>query len=49
MKMPRVGAESFHADGQTDIKEPKIVLRTFANAPKNNTVLQKTDLFLSPD
>ena len=46
--MPPVGAESFHADGQTDIKEPIVVLRNFANAPKNNTAFPKTDLLLPP-
>jgi hypothetical protein len=32
MKMPPVGAELFHADRQTDIKEPIIDLRNFAKA-----------------
>lgn len=38
MKMLPVGAEMSHAYGQTDIKEPIVVLRNFANEPKNNTV-----------
>jgi hypothetical protein len=38
MKMPPVGAELFLLDGQTDIKELIVVLRNFANAPKNNSV-----------
>jgi len=38
MKIPPVGAELFHADGQTDIKLIA-VLRKFANAPKNSQVV----------
>jgi hypothetical protein len=29
-----VGAELFHADGQTDITKPIVAVRNFANAPK---------------
>ena len=39
MKIRPVGAELFHADGQTDeqtdMTKLKIALRNFANAPKN--------------
>jgi hypothetical protein len=35
MKTPPVGAELFHADGQTDTTKLIVVLRNFAKAPKN--------------
>jgi hypothetical protein len=38
MKMPPVGAELFHAYGQTHIKEPIDVLSNFVNESKNDTV-----------
>jgi hypothetical protein len=31
-----VGAELFHADGQTDMTKLVVTFRTFANAPKNS-------------
>ena len=36
MKIRRVGAEFFHADGQTDVRLI-VSFRNFANAPKNYT------------
>ena len=36
--MPPVGAELFHAYGQTHIKEPIDVLSNFVNESKNDTV-----------
>ena len=33
-KIRPMGAEFFHADGQTDMK-PNVAFRNFANAPKN--------------
>ena len=39
MEILPVGAELFHADGQTDMTKLKVAPRNFANAPKNgNTV-----------
>jgi len=35
MKICQVGAELFHADGQTNMKKQIVVFRNFANAPKN--------------
>jgi hypothetical protein len=34
-KICLVGAEMFHADGQTDTEKPIAVFRNFANAPKS--------------
>jgi len=34
MKIRPVGAESFHADRQTDMTKLTIAFRKFANAPK---------------
>jgi hypothetical protein len=39
MKIPPVGAELFHADGQTDMTKLKVAFRSFAKAPKNGTSL----------
>jgi len=43
-----LGAEFFHADGQTDEKKPIVAFRNFANAPKRqelkNTVFNKIRL-----
>jgi len=36
MKIRQVGAELFHADGQTDMAKLAAAFRNFANAPKNN-------------
>jgi len=35
MKIHPVGAELFHADGQTDMTKLMVAFRNFANAPKN--------------
>jgi len=35
MKILPLGAELFHADGQTDMTKLTVVLRNFANAPKH--------------
>jgi hypothetical protein len=35
MKICSVGAELFHADGQTDMAKLIVAFRYFANAPKN--------------
>jgi hypothetical protein len=35
MKIRLVGAELFHADGQTEMTKLIIAFRNFANAPKN--------------
>jgi len=34
MKIHLVGAEVFHADGQTDMMKPTVDFRNFAKAPK---------------
>jgi len=34
MKIPRVGAEFFYADGQTDVKKLIVAFPNFAEAPK---------------
>ena len=39
MKILSVGAEMFHADGQTDVTKLIVAFRTFANAPKNVTLV----------
>jgi len=36
MKILLVGAEMFHADGQTDMTKLRVAFRNFANAPKNS-------------
>jgi hypothetical protein len=35
MKIRSVGAELFHADGQTDMTKLMVAFLNFANAPKN--------------
>ena len=37
-KIRPVGAEFFHADGQTDMTKLIIAVRNFAKAPKNNLI-----------
>jgi len=37
MKIRRVGAELFNADGRTDVTKLIIAFRNFAMAPKNYT------------
>ena len=36
MKIRQVGAELFHADGQTDITKLAVAFRNFAKRPKND-------------
>ena len=36
MKIRPVGAELFHADGQTNLTELTVALRNFSKAPKNH-------------
>jgi hypothetical protein len=36
MKMSQVGAELFHADGQTDMTQPIVAIRNSTKAPNNN-------------
>jgi hypothetical protein len=36
MDVRPVGAELFHADGQTDMTKLRLAFRNFANAPKND-------------
>jgi len=42
MRIRPVGAELFHADGQTDTTKLTVAFRNFANAPKNlsSTILK---------
>jgi hypothetical protein len=35
MKIRPVGAELFHADGETDMTKLTVAFRNFSNAPKN--------------
>jgi len=51
MKIRPVGAELFHADGQTDMAELTVAFHSFASAPKRNkTFHQCTTAFgLSAD
>jgi hypothetical protein len=42
MKIRSVGAELFHADGQTDMKKLTVACRNFANAPKVDIHIQYT-------
>jgi hypothetical protein len=37
MKIRPVGAEFFHADGQTDMTKLLVASRNFANAPENES------------
>ena len=37
MKIRLVGAELFHADGQTDMKKLIVAFRNFVNAPKSES------------
>jgi len=39
IKIRSVGAEMFHADGQTDVTKLIVAFRSFANAPKNVTLV----------
>jgi len=51
MKIHSVGVELFHLDGrtdrQTDMTEPIVAFRIFANAPTNGTTLKPTKLDFS--
>jgi hypothetical protein len=40
MKIRPVGAELFHANGQTDMKKVIVAFRNLANAPENNCYKQ---------
>ena len=40
MKIRPVGAELFHADGQTDMTKLIVAFRNFVNAPKTAMVVQ---------
>ena len=42
MKIRPVGAESFHADGQTYMTKPTVAFRNFENTPKNTQGRAKT-------
>jgi hypothetical protein len=52
MKIRPVGAELFHADGQTDMVKLLVAFRNFAKAPSNEAertfVLQSVPFILSP-
>jgi hypothetical protein len=41
MKIGRLEAELFHADGQSDMTEVIVPFRNFANAPKNRLNIRK--------
>jgi len=43
MKLFIVGAELFHADGQTDMTKLTVAFRNLAYAPNNNGLLHLTD------
>jgi len=45
MKIRLVGAELFHADGQTDVAKVIVAFRNFANAPKNYSLVKKETSF----
>ena len=45
MKILPVGAELFHADGQTSVAKLIVVFRNFANAPKNYSLAKKETSF----
>jgi len=38
MKIRRMGAEMFHADGRTDMTKLTAAFRNFANSPKNQVI-----------
>jgi hypothetical protein len=42
MKVPRMGAELLHADGQTDMMKLTVSFGNFANALKNERMVSKT-------
>jgi hypothetical protein len=44
MKIRAIGAELFHADGQTDMTKLIVAFRNFVNAPKNE---EKVVIFCS--
>jgi hypothetical protein len=39
MKIRPVGAELFHADGQTDMTKLILTFRNFVNAPKTDEII----------
>jgi hypothetical protein len=38
MKIPLLGAELFHGDRETDVMKLFVAFRSFANAPKSDSV-----------
>ena len=46
MKIRLVAAEMFHADGQTDMMEPTVAFRSFANAPKMQISLRHQQVYV---
>jgi len=48
MKICPVGADLFHADGQTDMTRLKVVFRNFANAPKKRAPNMVVAVFVHP-
>jgi len=49
MKIRPLGAELFHADGQTNMKKPTVIFHNFAKAPKDakfQLVLSSQDNFI---
>jgi len=46
MKIRPVGAELFHADGQTDMTKLIVAFRGFSNAPKKSCESMKWNLLL---
>jgi hypothetical protein len=46
MKIHPMGAELFHAEGQTDMTNLIVVFRSFVNAPKNEEILVIFCLFV---
>jgi hypothetical protein len=47
MKIRPVGAELFHADGQTDMTKLIVAFRNFANAPNNSGPQSPTLLYIN--
>jgi hypothetical protein len=44
MKIRPVGAELYHADGQTDMMKLIIAFRNFANAPEKDSGINSTNV-----
>jgi hypothetical protein len=45
MKIRPVGAELFHAGGQTGVAKLTVAFRNLANAPKNYSLVKKVTSF----